>query len=191
MSKFSTSLLLLTSLFIAGCANIPPVIRYPPPADPDLRQVLGNIGAYEGKSVRWGGSIVATTNKPDATWIEVVGHRLNSYGAPIELDRSSGRFMIRVRRFLDPAVYASGRAVTVAGTIDGQSRGSIGEKPYVFPIVKPLEIYLWPLSYAYGDRYHAGYRGYHHYPLYRTGFHIGYGHGHYRGFQFGSRFYPP
>lgn len=190
MSRFNTRLLFLIPFLIVGCANIPPVIRYPPPENPHLRQVLGNIDAYAGKSVRWGGSIVSTTTKPDATWIEVVAHKLNRYGAPTDLDRSSGRFMVRARKFLDPAVYASGRAITVAGTIDGQSRGSIGQKPYVFPVVKPTEIYLWPTSDLYGNHYYAGYPGYHHYPRYRAGFHFGYGHGHHHGFHFGSRLYP-
>ncbi|MGF1613713.1 MAG: Slp family lipoprotein, partial [Gammaproteobacteria bacterium] len=129
--------------------------------------------AYAGKPVRWGGSIVSVNNEESGAWIEVVDHELNRYGMPEIRDRSPGRFMIRTAQFLDPAIYAPGRLVTVAGTLTGGREGSIGAYIYHFPVVRPINLHLWSYEAVHGR----------HRPRYHLGVHYGHGHFHRRGFH--------
>ncbi len=161
-----TGILLTLGLSLAGCATTPPAIRHAPPADLQLGEARDNIDAHKDRLVRWGGSIVSVENKDNETWIEVLELKLSRSGEPKRYSPSAGRFLIRVSRFLDPAIYAKGRQITVAGVLEGDVERSIGKQPYSFPVVKAEEHYLWAPYRRYGDypRYHYGY---------------GYGHGYY------------
>ena len=172
MKRARLWVLLSLGLMITGCATIPPVIRYPPAEDLQLAEVRENVDAYTGKPVRWGGSIVSVNNEKDGAWIEVVDHELNRYGVSQDLDRSSGRFLVRTAEFLDPAIYAPRRLITVAGTLAGSKQGTIGDYAYRFPVVKPITLYLWPREDVNASRY----------PRYHVGVYYGHGHFYRRGF---------
>jgi outer membrane lipoprotein len=47
-------------------------------------------------------------------------------------------------QFLDPAVYAAGRRMTVIGTVTGEEERKIAELPYRYPVVAADAIKLWP-----------------------------------------------
>ena len=71
-----------------------------------------------------------------------------------------------VNRFLDPAIYRSGRDITVAGEVQGSEVRRLGEIAYRYPVIAALELHLWkeplsPQSYPYA--YPFGY------PYYRRG----------------------
>jgi outer membrane lipoprotein len=85
---------------------------------PALQQ---NPDSYKGKVVVLGGQIITTTVKADETWIEVLEKPLDYQQRPSDTDKSSGRFLVRFQGFLDPAIYASGRKLTVAGQVDGST----------------------------------------------------------------------
>ena len=121
---------------------------------------------FKGKVVLLGGTIVQTVPKPSETEIEVVQKQVSSSGEPRLTDKSEGRFLVVVDRFLDPAIYQAGRDLTVAGEVRGSEVRRLGEIDYRYPVIAALEIYLWkeplsPQSYPYA--YPFGY------PYYRRG----------------------
>ena len=69
-----------------------------------------------------GGEVLVTIPRAGDTEIEVLAHRLDSGDAPERGDSSSGRFLVRTREFLDPAIYARGRRITVLGTVASSDR---------------------------------------------------------------------
>jgi outer membrane lipoprotein len=113
---------------------------------------------FKEKIVMLGGTIVQTVPKPKQTEIEVVQKPISSGGEPYLTDQSEGRYLVVVDRFLDPAVYRSGRDVTVAGAVKGSELRRLGEIDYRYPVIAAQELHLWrkPLSppvYPYPFRY--------------------------------------
>lgn len=97
-----------------------------------------------GERVRWGGSIVATTPGKDQTCFEVVSRPLDGEARPRRTDQSDGRFRACASGFFDPAVYATGREITVVGTLEPATLGKIGEYDYRYPQVSAEHVFLWP-----------------------------------------------
>lgn len=152
--------ILIVTLFVAiasGCASkIPKEIREPPPANPMIAEVRGNVQQFIGSRVRWGGTIAGVENHAADTWIEVVGRDLQKNGRPIDDDRSPGRFIAVIKGFLDPVVHAKGRDITVAGEVENEITRKIGDYDYRFPLVVVSDYVLWqPLpQYSPYDYYH-------------------------------------
>lgn len=136
----------LALLFLlGGCAStVPDVIRKAPEGDVQLGEVQRDPEAMRGALVRWGGQIVAVHNQPDETLVEIISRRLGSSGRPHEEDATMGRFLAKVKGFLDPAIYASGREVTVRGRIEGVVTRTLGEFQYRYPLVATQDLFLWP-----------------------------------------------
>ncbi len=140
------AIVLILGLTLAGCAtDVPRTIREAPAADIPLAEALKNPDQHRGAAVRWGGAITKVENRRDETWIEVVERPLDRDGQPRDTDQSAGRFLARAQGFLDPAIFAPKRLVTVAGTLDGNSLRSIGEHPYTYPVVRAEHVHLWPV----------------------------------------------
>jgi outer membrane lipoprotein len=132
-------------LILAGCASpLPVALQEAPPNSPHVAQVRQDPGQYVGSQVRWGGEIEAIENRSSETWLEIVHRPLGSSGRPADTDQSAGRFLARVQGFLDPAVYTQGRDVTLGGVLAQPVTRSIGQFPYVFPVVDVNAMYLWP-----------------------------------------------
>lgn len=137
-------LLFALLLALAGCATrAPDAISEPPPRDLSYNDVSGNVDAHRGARVRWGGTIANAENRPDETWLYVVVRPLDNAGRPRPNGFSPGRFIARVKGFLDPAVYTTGRAVTVAGNVAGTATRPIGEYPYRYITVDADTTKLW------------------------------------------------
>ena len=99
--------------------------------------------AYEGRVVLLGGQIISTTVKANETWIEVLEKPLDYDQKPSDADQSFGRFLVRFQGFLDPAIYASGRKLTVAGQVEGKVVRPLKEINYTYPVLSAREHYLW------------------------------------------------
>lgn len=100
--------------------------------------------AHRGQVTMLGGRIVETIPSADGTEIVVLQLPLASSDKPV-LDRpSEGRFLIASPDFLDPAVYAKLTLITVVGEITGHTVRPIGNYDYTLPMLKPIEIKLWP-----------------------------------------------
>jgi outer membrane lipoprotein len=131
-------------VLLAGCATqAPDAIRDAPPIDLSLAQVRANVPAYVGQRVRWGGRMAAVENRPSETWLDIVALPLDGSGRARASDQSLGRFIARVEGFLDPAIYANGRLMTVAGSVEGTVTRPIGEYPYTYVLVKADAVKLW------------------------------------------------
>ena len=149
-------------------AAFPPIPFAELRADPSL---------FKGRTAILGGTILHTTNEAEHTRIEVLQKRLDRLNAPIPGDETGGRFMARCKGYLDPAIFAKGRQVTIAGNVVGSYDGEVGEAAYVYPFLSCIETHLWPRSPA-PDTYHDPYPWLApYYPFYRHPFHR---HRHYR-----------
>jgi len=136
---------LLISLLLSGCASqIPQTIRKAPVDNPSLEAVRGNAADYITRQVRWGGKLIETENRKDATWLTVLGASLSNDGEPQPGEDNAGRFIAIVPEFLDPKVYAADRKVTVTGTLLRTETRLVGEFPYNYPVVQAQSWYLWP-----------------------------------------------
>lgn len=136
--------ILCFGLMLGGCAgSLPKTLQAPQVSQSTVAQARAHQ-APEGAWVRWGGTIATVRNGQSHTWIEIVQHPLESDGRPERSDQSDGRFMARFQGFLDPEIYAPGRALTIVGTLGTDQVHTIGGFPYTFPVVHVTRFYLWP-----------------------------------------------
>jgi outer membrane lipoprotein len=96
-----------------------------------------------GKSVLWGGVILATANLSDRTRIEALAYPMDGNNRPKVSEDPLGRFVVEQRGYLEPASYAQGRWITVAGSVAGVRGGKVGESDYSYPVVDARRIHLW------------------------------------------------
>jgi outer membrane lipoprotein len=134
----------IAGLMLCACA---PVISQQVMDQVDRNITYGALAAqpdeFKGKMVLLGGTIVQAVPKPAETEIVVVQKQVSSDGEPRLTDKSEGRFLVVVDRFLDPAIYASGRDITVAGEVRGSVLRRLGEIDYRYPVIAASELYLW------------------------------------------------
>jgi outer membrane lipoprotein len=133
----------------AGCAvhTISEGVRRQAETIP-FAQLRADPEAYKDRTVILGGEIWQASNVPEGTLVEVVHKPLDAYERPLLTDRTEGRFMALCNRYLDPAIYARGREVTIAGRVLGTRSGRIGELEYTYPLISCLELRLWPQTVA-------------------------------------------
>ena len=129
----------------------------------------------KGRIVLLGGTIVQTVPKPNETEIEVVQKQVSSSGEPYLTDKSEGRYLVVVDRFLDPAIYRAGRDITVAGKAQGSVLRRLGEIEYRYPVIAAVELHLWkeplspqayPYAYPFGYPYYRRWGPYPGYPYF-------------------------
>ena len=152
--------LLLAGLLLAGCTSqIPQNIRQAPPNNPSIEQVRNSPLENQIWMVRWGGEILETENLANETHFTILASPLSKDGEPNTTDNSDGRFIAIVPVFLDPKVYASGRLLTVSGTLLRFEDHKVGEFDYRYPVVEVDAYHLWPESIApaYGYPYPGWY----------------------------------
>lgn len=140
--KFGVILLLLV---LTACAPvISPQLRNTASLDIPFGTVLRNPDGYTGKIFIWSGTVLNTQNTPEGTMLKVLQKPSDYWGRPRNVDWSEGRFLALDRRYLDPAIYAEGRAITVAGELTGKRVQRLGEIEYTYPLLSVKELYLWP-----------------------------------------------
>jgi outer membrane lipoprotein len=141
------ALLALVAL-VGGCASvIPEAMRRGAEHDPDFAAILANPERAVGRRVILGGRIIETRPLPAETEIEVLQYPLTADDAPRDRGASGGRFLVLHPGFLDPAVYAPGRRVTVAGDLAAPRERRLGAQPYRYPALAARHLHLWPLRY--------------------------------------------
>ncbi len=151
-------ILLLVGLLLAGCGSVFPkdsllgVNRALTPAE--LRR---DPDAHRGERVVLGGVILSTTPKVGQTEIEVLSRPLGESDAPRRTDQSDGRFLVTTPDFLDPAVYATGRRLSVLGAVTGGEERKVGELPYRYPVIRAERMYLWAEDVGLGGYPYYGY----------------------------------
>ena len=152
---------ILVTLFIAsGCAPVVSKgLRVQVDEEIRFEKVIQDPEAYEGKVVVWAGVIIAAKNRKEGTLIEVLQKPSDKNRRPKNVDRSEGRFLALYDGYLDVAIYAGGREVTVAGEIKGKRVLPLDDIEYTYPVISVKEIHLWPPKrenrfYPYPYRYY-------------------------------------
>ncbi len=157
------ALLLLTIVGLAGCGSVfPDALLRGVDRSLTLGVLRGDPDRYRQARVVLAGEIISTRPTTGPTEIEVLARPLGESDAPRRTDQSEGRFLVVAPDFLDPAVYASGRRVSVVGTVTGTEDRSLGERSYPYVVIRPDQIYLWARDFAGGPYPYAG-----PYPYYR------------------------
>ena len=96
--------------------------------------------------VLWGGTILDTQNLKESTQIEVLAYPLNSSYRPKLNSKPLGRFIIMQQGYLEPALYAQGRLLTVLGSVADSQTGSVGESTYIYPVIDARQLQLWSVK---------------------------------------------
>ena len=120
MTRIIEGILCIVLAGLAACAPVSQEIRREAEASPPFADIQKNPDRFKGSVVVWGGLIIETENLKDSTVLKVMQTALDFQKRPADLDRSEGRFIVVVDRFLDPDLFKKGREVTVGGEIVGQ-----------------------------------------------------------------------
>jgi outer membrane lipoprotein len=146
---------LALAVLLGGCATaFPPEVMRTVDTRVTADELRRDPLAHKGARVIVGGEILATRPRQGETEIELLARRLRGDDSPERSDRSPGRFLLRSPDFLDPAVYAAGRRITVVGEVTGVEDRSIGELPYRYPTIAAERIRLWPKEELTGPAYY-------------------------------------
>ena len=139
-------LLALLSALLAGCASqpFPEAVMRSVNRAVTVAELRANPRAFIGQRVLVGGEILSTEPRANETEVELLTRPLGSDDRPRRTDVSDGRVLVRTKQFLDPAVYARDRRLTVVGTVIGGEDRKIGELPYLYPVIEAEHIKLWP-----------------------------------------------
>jgi len=134
-------------LLVTACSSsVPLEIRQALPDAPGVEQLREQPASYVAQQVRWGGKILQTDNRQDASRVTVIAFPLSGKGEPQTSAASTGRFIAIVDGFLEPLVYGSDRLITVRGRFLETESRQIGEYPYLYPLIKVDHYYLWPIK---------------------------------------------
>jgi outer membrane lipoprotein len=148
--KYILCIAIPLALFVSGCAPvISRELRAHIATEITFRQVRENPDAYKGTLVLWGGVILRAKNLKEGTLVEVLQKPTDGQGRPKDVDESDGRFLALYDGYLDVAIYAQGREVTVAGEVQGKRVQPLGEIEYQYPLMAIKEINL-----VKEERYH-------------------------------------
>ena len=156
------AILLGFAFFASGCASvISKGLRAQVDDEMLFEAVIQDPEAYQGKIVVWAGVIIGSKNRKEGTLIEVLQKPADMVGRPKDVDQSGGRFLALYDGYLDMAIYAQGREVTVAGEIKGKRALPLDEIEYAYPLISVKEIHLWSLE---SKERVCPYPCWHHYP---------------------------
>lgn len=163
----STSAIILLGIVMAGCAPvISKQVRQQVRQDLTFHEVLNNPEQYKGHMIILSGIVLKTENTKEGTLLQVLQRPAGFRGKPKDVDETSGRFLALDSRYLDVNVFTEGRAVTIAGEIQGMRTLPLDKTEYTYPLISVKELYLWPATRRYDDPY----------PSVHIGFGVGYSH---------------
>jgi len=164
----------LLAVLVAGCATaFPDAVMRTVDTRITVDELLRDPAARKGARMILGGDILATQPRSGLTEIEILARRLRGNDAPERSDRSPGRVLLHTPEFLDPAVYAAGRRITVIGEVTGVEERKIGEVLYRYPVLTVERIRLWPPDVVVGPSYYPYPWGFGPYGPYYDPFYIG------------------
>lgn len=136
-------IILLICAFLLGCSHvIRQDIRDQVDRDLTPEMVFKDPDACKGKMVMLGGIIISSRNSNEGTYLEVLQQPLDRSERPEDTDMTLGRFIIFYGGYLDSAVYAPGRAVTVAGKVRGKTVRPLDTIEYTYPLIESVELHI-------------------------------------------------
>ncbi len=129
---------------ISGCSYpISKGLRQEAAKDVTFAKVLASPPSYHGNIVIWGGVIIETVKRAEGTDLFMWETPTDFGERPKGREFAEGMFIARSRQLLDPDTYTAGLKVTVGGEIIGEELGKWDTMPYVYPVVRIKELYLW------------------------------------------------
>lgn len=134
---------LLLMLMVAGCSPFPKSVLQQVDERLTYEEVQRDPDSFIGKKILWGGVIIKTTNTPIETIMKIRQTDLDIDTRPKNLDKSQGRFLVRYHGFLDPAIYAEGREITLLGEITGKEDMVLDQTSYTYPVIRSEGLHLW------------------------------------------------
>lgn len=131
------------ALIACGCSPrlIPPEVLREVDPKLSLEEVRKDVDAQRGKRILLGGEIIEVHPAGAGTELEILEKPLNPAHYPMPIDDSEGRFILVYHGALDPALFKSGRRVTVVGKVSG-SRAFPDGAPV--PVLEERFLHLWP-----------------------------------------------
>ena len=129
----------------------------------DFPELMANPERFRGETVILGGEIIDAVPTANGTRLNVLQTRTDDAERPGPSDTSQGRFVAMYQGFLDPAIYAKGRQVTVAGVVAGAQAQTVGNTQQTQPLINAQQVYLWPPPQP---RYYYAPGPYYYYPFY-------------------------
>ena len=132
-----------------GCHVISKQVREQANPSVTFQEILKDPEKFKGQTVILSGLIIETTNTKEGTLIKVLQRPAGFRGQPKDTDETGGRFLALDDRYLDTAVYAKDREVTIAGEAVGKKVLPAGEIEYTYPVIHVKEIYIWSVYKEY------------------------------------------
>jgi outer membrane lipoprotein len=129
--------------------------------DFSLEDLTRNPEASKGKSYILGGMIAGATVTGAGFLIDAQYVPVDSAGY-LKEQPPDGRFFALYPKemgTLDPALYSTGRQITLAGIFIGTQSGKIGQMDYLLPLFRIEQIFLWPKPQLYPSYYWDPYWG--------------------------------
>lgn len=137
---------------LAGCAGaISRQARDRVTLEAPFGEILRDPQALAGEVVALGGRLITTTPHDQGTELVVLQLPMEVGLRPQPDGRSEGRFLVQSADFMDPAVYAPGRYITLVGTIRGAQERPLGQTVYRYPELTLMECKLWPEVPPHGE----------------------------------------
>ncbi len=137
------TIILTCCILLAGCAHIiSKESRDLVDSTVSFHMIKEKPEAYQGIIVMIGGVIAAVRNSSAGGEIEIVQHELDYRGRPEPSSMSTGRFLARSNKFLDPLVFLRGHHVTVVGRVEGREKRFLDGVSYSYPVVSIRELQL-------------------------------------------------
>lgn len=149
---------LLLLIQLAGCASVlsKETLRQVSP-NVSARDVLDDPERHVGQTILIAGNILRLENRPEGTFLEILGYPTTNRGYPDTAEPALGRFMLRHPGYLDALVFRPGRVVVAAGRVTGQHPAQIGETVHPEPLLQSLELELLPEHPIYYSPIHIGF----------------------------------
>jgi outer membrane lipoprotein len=159
------------AMALSACSVMSSQMRAQVDTPKSYQDLVQNPATSVGLNVILGGYVVSVTNQDDKTTLMLLQAPLGFQDQPGQRDKSKGRLIVEYPGFLDPAVYAEDRKVTVGGRIlGGGSRGG-GDTPFPYLRIAATELHLWPQPKTYEPYdpwwYYPPYYRYYGYPWHR------------------------
>jgi outer membrane lipoprotein len=145
-------------MFLMGCASgISRQSRSKVTYTGTFSELQKTPDAYKDEIIMLGGKILETNVSSTLSELTVLQLALDNNVRPVNLDQSHGRFLVQSKEFLDPAIYQKGILLTLVGKLKGSEARAIGGFDYVYPLIEPIEIKLWPMEILTQPRFHFGF----------------------------------
>ena len=158
LQGFSPLALVALLILLGGCVSVvPKELRPEIDRSISFRELKEDPDAFTGRTALLGGEIIEAKNLQDETELEILQKPLGRGDVPMDTDESEGRFLVHHSGYLDPAIYRSGRHLTVVGEVMGGKSLKIGEAEYRYPVLTSKFLHLWVKARRYYDPYYSPY----------------------------------